>query len=77
MNYEISKTAAFEDRRPDFDEMMSEVRKGLLATPKTLPCKYFFDEKKFGLVPEDLRFAGILSDEDGNKFANFDCLRDC
>ena len=45
MNYEISKTAALEDRRPDFDEMMSEVREGLLATPKTLLCKYFYDEK--------------------------------
>ena len=45
MNYEISKAAALEDRRPDFDEMMSEVREGLFATPKTLPCKYFYDEK--------------------------------
>ena len=45
MNYEISKTAALEDKRPDFDEMMSEVREGLLATPKTLPCKNFHVEK--------------------------------
>ncbi|MFP6726290.1 MAG: L-histidine N(alpha)-methyltransferase, partial [Alphaproteobacteria bacterium] len=45
MNYETSKAGALEDRRPDFDEMLSEVREGLLATPKTLPCKYFYDEK--------------------------------
>ncbi|MCS5604340.1 MAG: L-histidine N(alpha)-methyltransferase, partial [Alphaproteobacteria bacterium] len=25
--------------------MMSEIREGLLAIPKTLPCKYFYDEK--------------------------------
>ncbi len=45
MNYEISKLAALKDRGPDFDEMMSEIREGLLAIPKTLPCKYFYDEK--------------------------------
>lgn len=37
--------ASFEDVRPDNSEMLSEVRAGLLSTPKTLPCKYFYDEK--------------------------------
>ena len=37
--------ASFNDARPDEDEMRSEVLSGLQSSPKTLPCKYFYDEK--------------------------------
>jgi dimethylhistidine N-methyltransferase len=41
----MSDVASFEDFRPDDNEMLSESLEGLLAAPKTLPCKYFYDEK--------------------------------
>ena len=44
MNDDVRDLTSFEDARPDSSEMLSEVRAGLLATPKTLPCKYFYDE---------------------------------
>ena len=37
--------ASFNDARPDDHEMRTEVIEGLRSTPKTLPCKYFYDEK--------------------------------
>ena len=45
MNYEISNPGSVKVIHPDFHEMMSEVKKGLTSTPKTLSCKYFYDEK--------------------------------
>lgn len=45
MNNDAPVLASFNDARPDDNEMLSEVRAGLSATPKTLPCKYFYDEK--------------------------------
>jgi len=45
MNQEVRDLASFEDARPDNIEMLAEVRAGLLSTPKTLPCKYFYDER--------------------------------
>jgi dimethylhistidine N-methyltransferase len=41
----MNDVASFKDYRPDDNEMLSEALEGLLATPKTLPCKYFYDEK--------------------------------
>ena len=41
----IYKIGSFKDTQPEFVEMMTEVKKGLSSTPKTLPCKYFYDEK--------------------------------
>ena len=41
----MNDVASFEDYRPDDEEMLSEALEGLLATPKTLPCKYLYDEK--------------------------------
>lgn len=45
MNHKVRDLASFEDARPDNIEMLAEVRAGLLSTPKTLPCKYFYDER--------------------------------
>lgn len=41
----MSDVASFEDYRPDNNEMLLEVLKGLLTSPKTLPCKYFYDKR--------------------------------
>ena len=45
MNHEVRDLASFEDARPDNIEMLAEVRAGLLSTPKTMPSKYFYDER--------------------------------
>lgn len=36
---------SFDDLEPEADDFLSEVLAGLRATPKTLPCKFFYDEK--------------------------------
>lgn len=36
---------SFDDLEPETDDFMSEVLNGLRAAPKTLPCKFFYDEK--------------------------------
>lgn len=36
---------SFDDLEPETDDFLSEVLNGLRATPKTLPCKFFYDEK--------------------------------
>ena len=33
------------DQEPETDDFLAEVRAGLGAEPKTLPCKYFYDEE--------------------------------
>lgn len=35
---------SFDDLAPESDDFLSEVMKGLRAQPKTLPCKFFYDE---------------------------------
>ena len=45
MNYMISNPGTFKNIRAEFVEMMIDVKNGLSSTPKTLPCKYFYDEK--------------------------------
>jgi dimethylhistidine N-methyltransferase len=36
---------SFDDLAPETDDFLSEVMKGLSARPKTLPCKFFYDEQ--------------------------------
>lgn len=36
---------SFDDLEPETDDFLSEVLNGLRANPKTLPCKFFYDEK--------------------------------
>jgi len=36
---------SFDDLEPETGDFLSEVLTGLHATPKTLPCKFFYDEK--------------------------------
>lgn len=36
---------SFDDLEPETDDFLSEVLNGLRAAPKTLPCKFFYDEK--------------------------------
>ena len=36
--------ASFRDLAPEEDDFLAEVVAGLSATPKTLPCKFFYDE---------------------------------
>lgn len=36
---------SFDDLEPETGDFLSEVLSGLRATPKTLPCKFFYDEK--------------------------------
>ncbi len=36
---------SFDDLEPETDDFLSEVLSGLQSTPKTLPCKFFYDEK--------------------------------
>lgn len=36
---------SFDDLAPESDDFLSEVIKGLREQPKTLPCKYFYDEQ--------------------------------
>jgi len=51
----MSDVQSFEDSRPDNNEMLSEALKGLLNNPKTLPCKYFYDEKGSDLFQQICR----------------------
>ena len=37
--------ASFSDAHPDRESFLSETLTGLGAAPKTLPCKYFYDER--------------------------------
>ena len=41
----MSNVKSFKDHRPNNSEMLSEALEGLQKYPKTLPCKYFYDEK--------------------------------
>ena len=36
---------SFDDLAPEADDFLSEVAKGLSDQPKTLPCKFFYDER--------------------------------
>ncbi len=36
---------SFDDLEPETGDFLSEVLNGLRASPKTLPCKFFYDEK--------------------------------
>ena len=36
---------SFDDLEPEMGDFLSEVLDGLRAAPKTLPCKFFYDEK--------------------------------
>jgi L-histidine Nalpha-methyltransferase len=36
---------SFDDLAPESDDFLSEVVKGLSQRPKTLPCKFFYDER--------------------------------
>ena len=40
-----TEIALRQDARPQISEFMADVRAGLSADQKTLPCKYFYDEK--------------------------------
>jgi L-histidine Nalpha-methyltransferase len=48
----MNDVASFKDYRSDNNEMLSEALRGLLANPKTLPCKYFYDEKGSNLFQQ-------------------------
>jgi dimethylhistidine N-methyltransferase len=39
------KLASFIDLAPVSNDFLSEVQAGLVSSPKTLPCKYFYDEQ--------------------------------
>ena len=41
----MSNTQTMKGPRPDNDLMLSDALEGLMANPKTLPCKYFYDKK--------------------------------
>lgn len=40
------------DLHPAADDMRGDILAGLLATPKTLPCKYFYDQRGSALFDE-------------------------
>ena len=40
-----SALASFRDLSPEEGDFLGDVVKGLSSTPKTLPCKYFYDER--------------------------------
>ncbi len=44
--------ASFDDLAPASDDFLSEVLAGLAETPKSLPCKYFYDEQGSNLFQE-------------------------
>lgn len=37
--------ASFDDLAPERDDFLSDVLRGLFGMPKSLPCKYFYDER--------------------------------
>jgi dimethylhistidine N-methyltransferase len=43
---------SFDDLAPEPDDFMAEVIKGLSREPKTLPCKFFYDERGSALFDE-------------------------
>lgn len=45
MSAAISALAAFHDYHPEVEDFEAAVIAGLGATPKTLPCKYFYDQR--------------------------------
>ena len=47
-----SALASFRDLAPEEDDFMAEVVAGLEATPKSLPCKFFYDEAGSALFEE-------------------------
>jgi dimethylhistidine N-methyltransferase len=44
--------ASFDDFAPEADDFLSDVLAGLNRTPKTLPCKYFYDQRGSDLFNE-------------------------
>lgn len=45
MNATSARIAAFHDLEPELEDFESAVLDGLSGTPKTLPCKFFYDQE--------------------------------
>jgi dimethylhistidine N-methyltransferase len=52
MGQNVSALAAFQDLTPASEDFCDALREGLSSTPKTLPCKFFYDQRGSQLFDE-------------------------